>query len=270
MTDYRYPNESLILALTLLLVAGVIVFTSVATLCGSALFILAMVGLGYWLNDRHHAALLRQAQPVTAETIPALDTLIQRTARRLDVRGARTFAAPGRTLNAYTFGLSDPKVIVLFTGLLRALDRDELQFVVGHEMGHIRLGHTWLNSLIGGMAGIPSPYAAAALLYFAFRWWNRACEFSADRAGLLACGRLDKAISALVKIATGGAAQSAISQERALAVLDRQDEDLGSLVGEALSTHPLIARRVDELRKFAASDECRRLQARIDQAAGPG
>jgi hypothetical protein len=37
----------------------------------------------------------------------------------------------------------------------------------------------------------------------AFLWWNRACEYSADRAGLLACGRLHKAISALVKLAEG-------------------------------------------------------------------
>ena len=46
-----------------------------------------------------------------------------------------------------------------------------------------------LNWLVGGMAGIPSPFMASALLAMAFLWWNRACEFSADRAGLLACGK---------------------------------------------------------------------------------
>ena len=264
MTDYRYPNEGLILLLTVLLVLGVIAFTSVATLCGSALFLAGMVALAFWLNGRHHAALVGQAEPVTAENIPALHALVQETGGRLGVRALKVFVAPGRALNAYTFGLVEPQVIVLFTGLARVLDREELQFVIGHEMGHIQLGHTWLNSVIGGMAGIPSPYPAAALLYVAFRWWNRACEFSADRAGLLACGRLDKAVSALIKIATGGAALSAGSQQRALAALDRQDEDLGSLLGEAPSTHPLIARRVDELRKFAASADYSRLRARLN------
>lgn len=266
MTEYRYPHEHLILVLTLALVAGVIVFTSAATLCGSALFVAAMTALAFGLNWQRHTHLMRQSEPVTAQTIPALDTLVRTTAARLGVREVKTYVVPAPHLNAYTFGLTSPRVIVLYSGLARALDRDELQFVLGHELGHIRLGHTWLNSLLGGMAGIPSPYAAAALLYVAFRWWNRACEFSADRAGLLACGRLDKAVSALVKIATGGAAQTAASQQQALAALDRQDDELGRLVGETLSTHPLIARRVAELRKFAASDDYRRWQARL--AAG--
>jgi len=36
------------------------------------------------------------------------------------------------------------------------------------------------------MAGVPVGMGAAVLLSFAFRWWNRACEYSSDRAGLLA------------------------------------------------------------------------------------
>lgn len=263
MPDYRYPNETLILGLTVALVLGVIAFTSVATLCGSALFVVLMLAFAYYRNGEQHAALVRQAQPITAQTIPALAELMDETNRRLGRGQApRAYVARANVLNAYTFGLTDPKVIVLYSGLVRALDRDELQFVIGHELGHIRLGHTWLNSVIGGMAGIPSPYAAAALLYVAFRWWNRACEFSADRAGLLACGRLDKAVSALVKIGSGGAAHSTAAVQQALAALEKQESDPGQVLTEALSTHPLIARRVDELRRFAASEMYRRWQAR--------
>lgn len=267
MTGYRYPNERLILGLTVLLVLGVIAFTSVATLCGSAAFVLVMVVMAYGLNRSHHAALLRQAQPVTAQNWPGLAALARETAARLDVRAVQVLVAPARGLNAYTFGLADPKPIVVFAGLLPVMDRDEMQFILGHEMGHVRLGHTWLNSLLGGMAGIPSPFGAAVVLYFAFRWWNRACEFSADRAGLLACGRPDKAISALVKLATGGASRSAAGVQLALEHLERQDDDLGQVVSELVSTHPLIARRVDELRRFAASDDYRRWRAVSDEHA---
>lgn len=262
MTDYRYPHERLILILTLMLVFGVITFTSAATLCGSALFVLVMLVAAYGVNSAHHADLIRRAEPVTAETLPPLDALVRETAARLEVRHVRTFVAPGQALNAYTFGLGDPKVIVIYSGLLRVLDRDELQFILGHEMGHVRLGHTWLNSLLGGMAGIPSPFGAAAILYVAFRWWNRACEFSADRVGLLACGKLEKAVSALITIATRGAARTALSQQQALLQIERAGDDVESAFGELFSTHPLIARRIQGLRAFAASDEYRRLQAR--------
>ncbi len=267
MTGYRYPNEHLILGLTVLLVLGVIAFTSLATLCGSAAFVLVMVALAYGLNRSHHAALLRRAQPVSAQQLPGLAALVQATTARLDVRGVEVWVAPARGLNAYTFGLTEPRPIVLFAGLLPVMDRDELQFILGHELGHVQLGHTWLNSLLGGMAGIPSPFGAAVLLYFAFRWWNRACEFSADRAGLLACGRVDKAVSALVKLATGGAARNPASLQQALTILERQDDDPGQIVNELLSTHPLIARRVEELRRFAASAEYHRWRAVSDANA---
>lgn len=265
MTEYRYPNERLILALTVLLVLGVIAFTSAATLCGSLLFVAAMLVSALVLNWAHHTALIQKAEPVTAQTIPQLAALVRETATRLGVENVATYVAAGRVLNAYTFGLSDPKVIVLYAGLFPVMDRDELQFIIGHEMGHVRLGHTWLNSVLGGMAGIPSPFGAAVILYFAFRWWNRACEFSADRAGLLACGDVNKGVSALVKLATGGAARTAASQQYALTQIERQDDDLGNQLGELLSTHPLIATRIERLREYAASNEYRRLQARVNQ-----
>jgi Zn-dependent protease with chaperone function len=267
MTDYRYPNETLILSATLLLVGAIIAFTAAATLCGGGIFVIGMVAVAFLLNQAHHSDLVRKAQP--AEAVPQLAGLVRETARRLGVRNVKTYVAAAPVLNAYTFGLADPKVIVLYSGLFRVMDRDEVQFILGHEMGHVQLGHTWLNSLLGGMAGIPSPFGAAVLLYAAFRWWNRACEFSADRAGLLACGRPEKAISALVKIATRGEAQTAQSQQQALVLLERQDDDLGHVFNELLSTHPLIARRIDELKRYAASDDYRRLLARLQRAAGP-
>lgn len=269
MTDYRYPNERVILAVTVLLVLAVIAFTSVATLCGSLLFVAAMLLSALFLNWSHHNALLQRAKPVTAQTIPQLEALVRATAARLRVTNTTTYVAPARILNAYTFGLTNPKVIVLYAGLFPVMaDRRELQFVIGHEMGHVQLGHTWLNSLLGGMAGIPSPFGAAVLLYFAFRWWNRACEFSADRAGLLACGDVNAALSALVKLATGGAARSAASQQRVLTQLEQQEADWGSQLSELLSTHPLMATRIEHLRAYAASEAYRRLQAKVNQLSG--
>ena len=164
-------------------------------------------------------------------------------------------------LNAYTFGLDSPKVVVLESALLEVMDGDELAFVICHELGHVRLGHTWLNSLVGGLAGIPSPAGAFGLMQLAFLWWNRACEHSADRAGLLATGRPDKAISALVKLATGGQARSPAELERALRLVEAQGSDAGAQLAEALATHPLMARRIAELRRYAASPAYQRLAA---------
>jgi Zn-dependent protease with chaperone function len=170
------------------------------------------------------------------------------------------FVVPKRERNAYTFGFSDPKIVVIYSSMLNVMDADELKFIIGHELGHVVLGHTWLNTLLGGMSGIPTSLGAAILLTFSFRWWNRACEYSADRAGMLACGSLNKAVSALVKLVAGKARTQA-EFDRALNLIDQEDDSLENVLAETLSTHPLIIRRINQLREYAATPECQRLMA---------
>jgi Zn-dependent protease with chaperone function len=243
----------------------VIAVTATATLCGSFLVTLVVVAYSYLANRVRHEELLKQAQPVTPHSASGLAALVRECAARLQVEPVQVFVAPSRALNAYTFGLTSPKVVVLYSPLVQIMDADELRFIIGHEMGHVRLGHTWLNSLVGGMAGVPSPFLAAVVLALAFRWWNRACEYSADRAGLLACGHLQKAISALVRLTTGTATRTAGDLQQALQRVEAEDDDPANVVGEALATHPMTIRRIEELRRFAASDEYRRLQTLMDR-----
>ena len=260
--DYRYPGEHIILALTILLVLVVIAVTAAATLCGSLLFVGGMVIFAYLSTRAKHAELVERAQAVTAATAPQLWGLVQAGAARLGPGPVVAFVTPSRVLNAYTFGLDSPKVVVLESALLQVMDADEMAFIIAHELGHVRLGHTWLNSLVGGLAGIPSPASAFGLMQLAFLWWNRSCEHSADRAGLLATGRPDKAISALVKLATGGRAQSPAQLQSALQQVEAHAADVGEQLAEALATHPRMARRISELRRFAASPAYQRLAAR--------
>jgi Zn-dependent protease with chaperone function len=253
------------LFITMLLVLVVIAVTATATLCGSFLVTLVVVGYSYLANRVRHEELVKRAQPVTPQAAPGLAAIVRECAARLQVEPVQVFVAPSHVLNAYTFGLTAPKVVVLYSPLLKVMDADELRFVIGHEMGHVRLGHTWLNSLVGGMAGVPSPFLAAVVLGLAFRWWNRACEYSADRAGLLACGNPQKAISALVRLTTGTAARTSGDLQQALQRVEAEDDDLTNVLGEALATHPMTVRRIEELRRFAASEAYRRLQASVDR-----
>jgi len=271
-TAYRYPRERLILTLTLLLVFLIIALTATATVCLSFVFVAAMVALSYAITRSHHRALLEQARPVTPQDTPALATLVAESVARLQPGPVQVFVAPGKALNAYTFGLFSPKVVVLHSALLQVMDADELRFILGHELGHVRLGHTWLNSLVGGMAGIPSPYVASAILAVTFLWWNRACEYSADRAGLLACGKPHKAISALVKLAAGVEAfdrQRSPTEptpwEQALRHIEAEDDHALASLSEALSSHPMMVRRIEQLRRYATLAEYRRLQARMER-----
>ena len=105
------------------------------------------------------------------------------------------------------------------------------------------------------------------LLNAAFLWWNRACEYSADRAGLLACGKPEKAASALIKLVGGAyAARSAEGRQLALRRIEAEEDDLENNLREMISTHPITVRRLEALRAYAASPEYQRLQAQINNA----
>jgi Zn-dependent protease with chaperone function len=137
------------------------------------------------------------------------------------------------------------------------MDADEMRFIIGHELGHVTLGHTWLNTLVGGMAGLPTSFGGAVLLTLALRSWNRSCEFSADRAGLLACGSLGKATSALIKLVSAGSTPQEL--ERALRAVEAEDDSPLNVLAQTLSTHPMIVRRIEQLRQFAASPEYQKM-----------
>ena len=262
VTTYRHPSEFPILALTLLALLVILVITAGVTVCLAPLLVIIFLILAYQTSRAHQASLLQQAMQVTSETSPHLKQIVQTCNQRLRMShgSVQVFVLPSRQRNAYTFGLDDPKAIVLYSALLETMDAEELRFIVGHEMGHVALGHTWLNSLLGGLAGIPTTFEASVLLSLAFRWWNRACEYSADRAGLLACGSAQKATSALVKLVAVNT-QSQADLQRALDIIEREDDSPVNVLAEALSTHPMLVRRIEHIKHYAAAAEFRRLSA---------
>ena len=261
MNNYQYPSERFILSFTIVIIVGVVILTAIPTLFLSPIFAIVMIFMSYIGNQSHHNHLIRSAEPVSPERVPELVQLAQSCVDRVRPGAVQFYVVPSRQRNAYTFGLTKPNVVVIYSEILKIMDADELRFVIGHELGHVVFGHTWLNSILGGMAGIPSSYAIAIVVSLVFRSWNRACEFTSDRAGLIACGNVDKAISALVQLVVGDIRTQADWQQ-AVALIDREDDSFGNQLGEMLSTHPMIIKRIKELREWAATDEYRRLQAR--------
>ncbi len=263
ITSYRYPHERAILALTMLLVLAVIALTATATVCTSVIFIGIYIAISAYLSYSHHQSLLGGARKITDRDTPELAEIVRQGMSRLKPGEVEVYALQSPELNAYTFGLSSPKVVVLYSTLFRVMDADEALFVLGHELGHVALGHTWLNSLVGGLAGIPSTWSAGSLLTMAFLWWNRACEYSADRAGMLACGKPEKAITALIKLAAGPHAHTELALEKVYQMIDAEDDTILGSLSEVLSSHPLLIRRIQELRHYASSDQYRQLLSRL-------
>ncbi len=142
---------------------------------------------------------------VTRESCPELYDLVRDVADTLDLRPLpRFYTQWGYNINGYTTGYKEDTLLVLNSGAVDLLSEDELRYVVGHEGGHIRSAHTiyhvmgqLFNSAIGQ---IPIVGSLATPIYYALLYWIRMSEFTADRAGLLACQNIDAAISAIIKM----------------------------------------------------------------------
>lgn len=147
---------------------------------------------------------------VTEKNVPELLTALREVLRVLNLSDEpELYVEYGDEINGYTAGVHQP-VIVLTTGALESLSRDELYFVLGHEVGHIRSSHLLysqiallmpvLGELIGdvtlNLGKLISRGLIAALMH-----WQRMAELTCDRAGLLACQDVDAGASALVKMA---------------------------------------------------------------------
>ena len=183
-TAYRHSSEYPILFVTLLLTLGVVLLTAMLTQCLSLLLILLMFAFTIWSTNAMQKTLMAKAFLVHPQTDPRLASIVETCHKRLKPGPLRVYIVRQQMVNAYTFGLSDPKSVVVCEPMLRVMSPGELSFVIGHEMGHVALGHTWLNTLVGGLAGSPSPYGIGYLVYLIFQWYSRACELSCDRAGL--------------------------------------------------------------------------------------
>jgi len=167
-------------------------------------------------------------------------------------------------VNAGAVGLGEP-FIVLNSSMLEVLSHDEVEAVLGHEVGHILSGHVLYRTLlilILNLVILRYTLAGLALrpILMALMEWYRKSELSSDRAGALAMQNPEIAMSSLMQLA-GGMRGESLDLDEFLAQSEeyRQGGDLLDAVYKVLNilgqTHPFAVIRVAELRDWIDSGE---------------
>jgi len=205
------------------------------------------------LNNRKRD-LLGDAVRVTDDLLPEIHRIYQSS---LDLLGGSLsgdlFVRHSEEYNAGVFAYEKQFDLLIHSALLNDFTHDELKFVLGHELGHVVFDHSRfsVNEILSTVQGI-SPDTADIL----FRW-SRAAEISADRIGLLCCGQLTAAVTALFKTSSG---LSGIDEDRILRSFRKQYDDLEIQLKEKntnpfswIRTHPMIPIRFKAL-ELAALD----------------
>ncbi|HVO66837.1 MAG TPA: zinc metalloprotease HtpX [Syntrophales bacterium] len=118
-------------------------------------FIFAMVmNFGaYWFSDK---LILRMysAQEVSESEAPDLYRIVKNLALKAGLPMPKVYIVPGDTPNAFATGRNENHAVVAVTqGILRMLNRDELEGVLAHELTHIKNRDMLIGSIAATLAG---------------------------------------------------------------------------------------------------------------------
>jgi len=196
---------------------------------------------------------------------------LERVCEVLDVeKPPEVYVSQTPVVNAGAVGMGEP-FIVLNSSMLEILSHDEVEAVLGHEVGHILSGHVLYRTLLILILNLVLfRYTIIGLairpILMALLEWYRKSELSSDRAGLLAVQDAEITMSSLMHMA-GGMRGQTLDLDEFIAQSDeyRESGDLLDAVYKVLNvlgqTHPFAVIRVGELRDWMESGTYERILA---------
>lgn len=124
--------------------------------------------VSYWYSDKIVLAMYRAKEVSPAES-PGLHEIVERLAERAKIPKPRVYMIPTDAPNAFATG-RDPKhaAVAVTQGIMRLLNRDELEGVLAHELSHVRNRDTMISTIVAIMAGLIMMLASVARWGFIF------------------------------------------------------------------------------------------------------
>lgn len=232
-----------------------------------------------------------RARIVDRSAAPELFDVVDRLRQRAGLPMPRVAIAPHPQPNAFATGRNPENAVVCVTeGLLQLVDRDELEGVLAHELGHVKNRDMLLQTVSATLAGAisnlarfglyaptdtrgRSPLAPLAALVAPFAAMiiqfsiSRTREFKADATGAEISGKPLALASALAKLQSA-ASRIPMDVAPTMAPLAQVNplSAFGGGIASLFSTHPPTEERIARLRAIAAAAGPDALKA----VSGPG
>ncbi len=145
---------------TLLFGALVGVFLAIGGLLGGrsgmvTAFVLALIMnlVSYWFSDKIVLASYG-AQPIAEADAPAVYRIVRNLATKARIPMPRLYLIPSESPNAFATGRSPQHAAVAVTdGILRIMDENELEGVLGHELSHVLNRDILTSTIAAALAG---------------------------------------------------------------------------------------------------------------------
>lgn len=238
----RHPDEHVsgiwmwILAIPILLLAAYISIISMG-LYPAALFIIArithLMALAYFKTNSIR---------VGPQQFSEIHETTTRMSARLGIAKPDVYIMQENMLNAFAARLAGKSVIILYSGLIDSMYRSEtprdLDFVIGHELGHIAAGHLSLKHRLKAVGGW--------FLYVGF-WHRRSMEYTCDQIGLHLVGDAQAAQRAFSHLVVGGVLAGRLNQEQAQSQLREHEGEFFVRRRNLTSLYPSHLARLQRL-----------------------
>ena len=245
------------------------------------IFALVLAGImnfvAYFFSDKIALATYR-AQPVTREELPRVYQVVERLTQKIGIPMPKIYVIPTDSPNAFATGRNPQHASVAVTqGILNLLSDEELEGVLGHELGHVRNRDILISSIAATVAGAITMLAsmgrwamifggmerddrdrggglaalfmlivapiAATLIQLAI---SRSREYEADHTGAEFTGNPYALASALQKLDAYSRRLPMVASPSTAHLFIVQPL-LGMNLGTLFSTHPPIAKRIERL-----------------------
>jgi len=236
----------------------------------------------YWFSDKMVLAMYR-AKPVTQAQAPEFYAIVQNLTQRAKIPMPRLYLIPNESPNAFATGRSPSHAAVAVTqGILKILNRDELEGVLAHELGHVKNRDILTSSIVATIAGAITMLSRAAMFGSLFGGGrrddrggggnpiaailvmllaplaamivqmavSRTREFAADRSGATLSGKPLALASALRKLERGATAVPMNANAATVHQFIVNPLRGGGMAG-LFSTHPRTDDRVARLEEIA-------------------
>ena len=247
-----------------------------------ALCVIGWMAIAYWTGPR---MLLKSARalPITKEENPQIYRLVENLCISTGIPLPKIYIMKDDSLNAFATGRNPKSAsIALTTGIIKKLEKSELEGVIAHELAHIKNRDIRLMVLIIAVIGFSAfaaellirmgfrskkggfPIIIAGLLFLAFSIFiaplirmavSRRREYQADATAVLITRNPEALAGALEKISHDSRVESLDSRPSMALMcienpLEGTKKTLASRFWGLWATHPPIADRVLALRSM--------------------
>lgn len=241
---------------------------------------LAMNFGSYWFSDKIVLAMYR-AKPVSREQAPEIFYMVENLANRAEMPMPKVYIVESDNPNAFATGRNPENgAVAITTGILRILNKEELEGVIAHELSHIKhrdilvgtIAATLVGTItmlsriaswtaifggrdddegngIGDLVMIILAPIAAVLIQLAI---SRSREYLADEGGAKITGNPNGLASALNKLTAVGEKVPMRNAGESSAHMFIVNPLSGKSLMKLFATHPPMEERVKRLNEIAA------------------